>query len=192
MRSYRLGVTTGLHGTQVRLSGATDNPDEIGPSDLVIVGLKTWQFASLSNVSSLLGPRTLVMPTQNGIDAPDRIAEVVGPGRVLGGWINITSKVCHALTNISILVTENACAAIGVSTGFYFADAFSYPLFRFPLFGRWLAQATSTTSASSRPRSALACSPTQRPGPPTSWSAAASHGRPRRASASGSTRMFDC
>ena len=40
-----------------------------------------------------VGPRTLVMPTQNGVDAPERLAALVGAEHVVGGYTRVTSLV---------------------------------------------------------------------------------------------------
>jgi len=38
-----------------------------------------------------VGPRTLVLPTQNGVDTPAKLGELVGAEHVLGGYARITS-----------------------------------------------------------------------------------------------------
>lgn len=99
--------------SQVRVAGAFSDPASIGPVDLVVVALKTWQLhaldlsplarvllerqlfaanCSLRSPSRLqLGPTTLLMPTQNGVDAPGVLGASYGPERVLGGYTRITS-----------------------------------------------------------------------------------------------------
>jgi ketopantoate reductase len=57
---------------------------------MVIVALKAWQLRDL-DLRPLLGPRTLVMPTQNGVDAPDTLAELLGAAHIVGGYTRITS-----------------------------------------------------------------------------------------------------
>ncbi len=69
---------------------ATDQPPEIGPVDLVLVCVKTPAIDSAAEAAlPLVGPQTVVMGLQNGIDAAERIGRVVGMQRVLGGvtWI---------------------------------------------------------------------------------------------------------
>jgi ketopantoate reductase len=39
-----------------------------------------------------LGERTFVVPLQNGIEAPDQLAAVLGPERVLGGFCSILAS----------------------------------------------------------------------------------------------------
>ena len=65
---------------------ATDDPREIGPVDFVLVGVKTYDLdAAAAQLPPLLGPETAVLPLQNGIDATEHIARVVGSDRVLTG-----------------------------------------------------------------------------------------------------------
>ncbi len=72
---------------------ATDNPTTVGPVDLAIVAVKTYQTdgAALS-LPPLVGPDTTVLSLQNGVDAAERIAAVVGPGHVLGGLSYISTE----------------------------------------------------------------------------------------------------
>ena len=61
---------------------ATDDPGEIGPVDAVLICVKTQQLgAVLPQLPELVGPLTAVITMQNGVDAPRRVAEVVGEMR---------------------------------------------------------------------------------------------------------------
>jgi ketopantoate reductase len=44
-----------------------------------------------SRFPTQVGPRTLVMPTQNGVDAPATLGALLGAGHVVGGYTRITS-----------------------------------------------------------------------------------------------------
>ena len=58
---------------------------EIGPCDLVIIATKATANVSLKTVlSPLLKPETVVLTLQNGLGVEEPIAEVAGPGRVIG------------------------------------------------------------------------------------------------------------
>jgi len=70
---------------------ATDAPPEIGPVDLVLFATKTYQTDEAARaIQPVIGPDTLVLPLQNGVDAADRIGAVVGMEHVLGGatWLS--------------------------------------------------------------------------------------------------------
>lgn len=65
---------------------ATDNPAEVGPVDYVIFTPKLWDLEATGTlIKPLVGPQTAVIPIQNGIDAADRLAPILGEGRVMGG-----------------------------------------------------------------------------------------------------------
>jgi 2-dehydropantoate 2-reductase len=73
---------------------ATDDPVQVGVVDAVIVGVKAWQVTETARACSpLVGPKTFVVPLQNGVEAPDQLAAVLGAEHVLGGLCRIVSFV---------------------------------------------------------------------------------------------------
>jgi len=71
---------------------ATDDPAAVGPVDAVLLAVKTWQIRdAAAAIGPLLGPDTMVVPLENGIDAPDVIADVLPRQHVLGGLCAIVS-----------------------------------------------------------------------------------------------------
>ncbi|HET7451871.1 MAG TPA: 2-dehydropantoate 2-reductase [Thermoanaerobaculia bacterium] len=73
---------------------ATDDPASIGPVEAVVVCVKAWQVKeAAARMRPLVGPETLVVPLENGVEAPDELAAVLGPGPVLGGLCKIVSFV---------------------------------------------------------------------------------------------------
>ena len=73
---------------------ASDDPARIGPVDVVLVGVKAWQVSEAARtMGPLLGPRTLVVPLQNGVEAADQLAAVLGRERVIGGLCKIVSAI---------------------------------------------------------------------------------------------------
>ena len=73
---------------------ATDDPADVGPVDLVLVAVKTWQIPEVAAaMGPLLGEHTVVLPFLNGVEASDELAAVVGAGRVLGGLSKVFSKI---------------------------------------------------------------------------------------------------
>lgn len=78
-----------LHPVQV-----TDDPAAVGPVDVVFLGVKTWQVREASEaLRPMLGPGAVVVPLQNGVEAPYIVAEVLGRDRVLPGLVRIFSHV---------------------------------------------------------------------------------------------------
>jgi 2-dehydropantoate 2-reductase len=73
---------------------ATDDPAQVGVVDAVIVGVKAWQVTEAARACRpLIGPKTFVVPLQNGVEAPDQLAAALGAGHVLGGLCRIVSFV---------------------------------------------------------------------------------------------------
>ncbi len=86
IRNHGLRVDS-INGDFVfRPSIATDNPAEVGPVDVVILGVKAWQVAEAAEaMRPMIGQETCVVPLQNGVEAPAQLAAVLGDGAVLGG-----------------------------------------------------------------------------------------------------------
>ena len=73
---------------------ATDDPAQIGAVDVVMVGVKTWQVPEVAeSIRPLIGEDTLVLPLQNGVEAPTQLAEILGREHVCGGLAKILSYI---------------------------------------------------------------------------------------------------
>jgi 2-dehydropantoate 2-reductase len=65
---------------------ASASTADVGPVDVVLLGVKTWQVAAAAqSLGPLLGRETLVVPLQNGVETVDELAETLGPDYVAGG-----------------------------------------------------------------------------------------------------------
>jgi 2-dehydropantoate 2-reductase len=65
---------------------AEEDPAAVGPVDVVLLAVKTYDNATaLPMLKPLVGESTVVMTLQNGVDSVDDVAAVVGRERVLGG-----------------------------------------------------------------------------------------------------------
>ena len=68
-----------LAGTFTLPVRATDDPSEVGPVDLILFCVKTYDTdAAAESVRPLLHPETMLLSLQNGIDNMERIARVTG------------------------------------------------------------------------------------------------------------------
>jgi 2-dehydropantoate 2-reductase len=92
---------------------ATDDVSEIGPVDLVIIGVKAWQVPEAARaMKPMVGPNTTVLPLQNGVDAVHQLESELGRKRVIGGLCKIVSFVLapghvrHAGFEPSIVIGE--------------------------------------------------------------------------------------
>ncbi len=71
---------------------ATDDPAKAGAVDVVLLGVKAWQVPEAAKaMGPLIGPETFVVPLQNGVEAPNQLAAVLGSQHVLGGLAKIIS-----------------------------------------------------------------------------------------------------
>jgi 2-dehydropantoate 2-reductase len=91
LRERGLRVKSVLGDFVVSPVRATDDPSEIGAADLVVVTTKTYHTDEAARaILPLIAPGTVVVSLQNGVDAAERIAAVVGKDHVLGGatWLS--------------------------------------------------------------------------------------------------------
>ena len=111
-----LQVTSPLGNMHLPDPVATDDPADVGPVDLVLVAVKTWQIPEVAAaMGPLLGERTVVLPFLNGVEASDELAAVVGADRVLGGLSKVFSKI--ESPGVIHHFTPNAFVAFGELDG---------------------------------------------------------------------------
>jgi 2-dehydropantoate 2-reductase len=78
----------------VRPAECGDDPARVSPVEVVLLGVKAWQVASVAHgLAPLLAPGGCVLPLQNGIEAPGQIDQALGAGHALGGLCRILSEV---------------------------------------------------------------------------------------------------
>lgn len=94
IRQNGLYVESPLGNFRIYPVQATDRPEEIGPVDVILVGVKAWQVPEIApKMAPLIGPETFIVPLENGVEAPDQLAAVWGKERVLGGLCRIISTI---------------------------------------------------------------------------------------------------
>jgi 2-dehydropantoate 2-reductase len=73
---------------------ASDNPADLGQAELVLFAVKTYDLdqAGLA-AKQLLAPDGSLLTFQNGLDAPDLLAEMVGEDRVLIGTTGLETTI---------------------------------------------------------------------------------------------------
>jgi 2-dehydropantoate 2-reductase len=73
---------------------ATDDPRSVGAVDAVLLAVKAWQIAEAAeSTKPMIGPNTIVVPLENGIDAPEVIASIIGREHTAGGLCAIVSYI---------------------------------------------------------------------------------------------------
>jgi 2-dehydropantoate 2-reductase len=92
MRSNGLRVDSIKGDFVIEHPNVTDDPTSVGKVDAIFVTVKAWQIAEAANqIKPMLGDDTMVIPLENGIDAPEQLAAIVGSQHVLGGLCGIVS-----------------------------------------------------------------------------------------------------
>ena len=72
---------------------ATDTPADIGPVDVVLVTVKTWQLAdAIQSMTPLIGPDTVWVPLLNGVEAHKLLSQSFGDKQVLIGLAKIIAR----------------------------------------------------------------------------------------------------
>ncbi len=73
---------------------ATDRTDQIGVVDVVLCCVKSWQVPDAAKaMGPLIGPETVVVPLQNGVEAHAILSERLGVDHVLPGLCKIITMV---------------------------------------------------------------------------------------------------
>jgi 2-dehydropantoate 2-reductase len=102
-------IARGLHLAAVRRDGLaveslqknlhirdalfTDDPNEVGPVDLILFCVKSYDTEPVAqSLEPIMGPETVVLSLQNGVDNADKIARLWGNHAVLAGVVYIASQ----------------------------------------------------------------------------------------------------
>ena len=94
LRERGLVIESGLGDATVRTATFTDDVAGIAPCDVVMLCVKLWDVESAAaQIAPLVARGGVVIPFQNGVDAPDIVGRAVGPARVLGGIAYIAATI---------------------------------------------------------------------------------------------------
>ena len=73
---------------------ATDKFNELNKTDLVILGVKSWQIETVAvQLKDIITKNTMVLPLQNGADNADKLRAILPRENVLTGLCKIVSKI---------------------------------------------------------------------------------------------------
>lgn len=73
---------------------ATDHPSTAGHADVILVCVKAWQVPEVAALMPpMLGPHTIAIPLENGLEAPEQLAAALGREHAGGGLCGIVSFV---------------------------------------------------------------------------------------------------
>ncbi|MBN1484068.1 MAG: 2-dehydropantoate 2-reductase [Chloroflexia bacterium] len=94
IRGQGLRVESGHGDLLVRPAWATDEPAEVGPVELVLLTVKSYDLEEAARAARpLLGTKTVLLPLQNGLDAAERVSHILGQEYVLPALTHISSTV---------------------------------------------------------------------------------------------------
>ena len=79
IRADGLRVDSVLGDMRVEPAITSASTADVGPVDVVLLGVKTWQVAeAMQSLGPLLGRDTLVVPLQNGVETIDELTSALG------------------------------------------------------------------------------------------------------------------
>ena len=94
LRTRDLTLESRLAGTFTVPAQATDDPSEIGPVDLILFCVKTYDTdTAAESIRPLIHPETMLLSLQNGIDNEERIARATGHTPGVGAVAYVTSVI---------------------------------------------------------------------------------------------------
>jgi 2-dehydropantoate 2-reductase len=94
LRMRGLTVKSRLAGTFTLPVRATDSPNVVGPVDLILFCVKTYDTDSAAeSIRPLLGAETMLLSLQNGVDNAERIVRIAGHDSGLGAVAYVVSAI---------------------------------------------------------------------------------------------------
>jgi 2-dehydropantoate 2-reductase len=92
LRATGLSIKSAQGDLQLPKVNATDDPASVGPVDLVVFGVKLYGLEQAAEqVRPLIGPGTMILPVQNGVDTFERLQAVLGSAALLKGAVYVVS-----------------------------------------------------------------------------------------------------
>jgi len=96
MQSTGLFVESPRGDVHLEKVTATDDPGKIGPVDAVLFTVKLYDTESAAALlPPLIGPQTVVITLQNGIDSVDLLTKAVGRDHVAGGVAHVQAAIAE-------------------------------------------------------------------------------------------------
>ena len=90
---------------------ATDDPAEVGPCDVVLFCVKTFDTdAAAARLGPLVGADTAVVSLQNGVENEEKLARAVGEDHVMGG----AAFIFAGITEPGVIVHTGGPASITI------------------------------------------------------------------------------
>lgn len=94
LQAEGLHISSPLGDVHVPTVQATDRPQAIGPVDVVLFTVKLYDVDSAAaTLAPMIGPDTVVITLQNGVDAVNMVSKHVGAPHVAGGVAYIVAVI---------------------------------------------------------------------------------------------------
>ena len=94
MRASGLRLESPKGDAHIPTVKATGDPAAIGPVDVVLFAVKLYDFESaMSALPPLLGPDTVVVPLQNGVDSVAMLRRTIGDAHTCGGTCYVSALI---------------------------------------------------------------------------------------------------
>jgi len=94
IRNNGLKIESALGDLHLTSVNVTDDPASVAPVEIVLFAVKLWDLETAAqSLRPLIGPSTQVITLQNGIDAVERAAPILGADHVAGGTAQIATVI---------------------------------------------------------------------------------------------------
>jgi 2-dehydropantoate 2-reductase len=94
IRRDGLKIESGLGDLHLQSVNVTDDPNQVGPVDVVLFAVKLWDTdIAGEQTRPLVGPKTRVITLQNGVDSVERLALMLGDDVTIGGTTYVVSTI---------------------------------------------------------------------------------------------------
>jgi 2-dehydropantoate 2-reductase len=94
IRRDGLKIESPLGDLRLKDAEVTDDPEQIGPVDVVLFAVKLWDTETAGEAARpLVGASTRVITLQNGVDSVERLAPILGDAATIGGSTYVVAKI---------------------------------------------------------------------------------------------------
>jgi 2-dehydropantoate 2-reductase len=94
IRRDGLRIESALGDLHLKGINVTDDPQQVGPVDLVLFAVKLWDTETAGEQTRpLLGAHTRVITLQNGVDSVERLAPILGDEHTIGGATYVVTNI---------------------------------------------------------------------------------------------------
>jgi 2-dehydropantoate 2-reductase len=94
IRRDGLRIESALGDLHLNDINVTDDPQQVGPVDLVLFAVKLWDTETAGEQTRpLLGAHTRIITLQNGVDSVERLAPILGDEHTIGGATYVVTNI---------------------------------------------------------------------------------------------------